>query len=374
MGVGRFPQVDGSRSRGPRRAGFLRGLGSTSPLAMLAAALLLVPALLGLEAAFSSGAWSDMALEYLLRKSSDDYVYVSWTVARNRQDPPEVPAVYLLGGSTMRESIVSGPSLARRVAAAGGPRIAGYNLGSMNQNFAQSLAIADNVPRPALLVVGINPGRFAASPGANQQQAVGRELLLESDYLRDYVKGIAPQYRDDYSILPGILSYLTSYVEGHVRALFAGRLPGRTYGQHRYNQRLGHSVAQKEAMVRKWNKRRAPFFRKNLEYNLAMLDQLLVRAQQRGVDVVLLEMPRNEAIIDGRFDWALAMYVPRVRELAERYGVAYVDFSQDLGLDNGVFHDLSHLVEPGRQVWEQRLAEELAAFYERQGDAGGDTP
>jgi hypothetical protein len=63
-----------------------------------------------------------------------------------------------------------------------------------------------------------------------------------------------------------------------------------------------------------------------------------------------------------------------VRELAERYGVAYVDYSQDLGLDNGVFHDLSHLVEPGRQVWEQRLAEELAAFYERRGDAAGDTP
>jgi hypothetical protein len=373
MGVGRFPQVDESRPRGARRAGFLRGLASTSPLAMLFAALLLVPAILGLEALFVSGAWSSVPLEYWLRKSSDDYVYVSWTVARNRQDPPGVPGIYVLGGSSARESIVGGASLARRVEAAGGPRVVAYDLGSPNQNFAQSLAVADNVPLPALLVVGVNLGRFTPSRGANQQQAVGKELLLESEYLRDHIKGIAPQYRDDFTILPGVFSFLTSYADQQVRGLLAGRLPGRTYGQHRYNQRYLHPVAEKEAMVRKWNKRRAPVFEKNLEFNLGMLEQLLERSRERGVDVVLVELPRNEEIIAGRFDWALAMYQPRVRELAERYGVPYIDFSQDLGLGNEDFHDLSHLVEPGRELWEQRLAEELAAFYARQGTAGTDS-
>jgi lysophospholipase L1-like esterase len=126
-------------------------------------------------------------------------------------------------------------------------------------------------------------------------------------------------------------------------------------------------------MVRKWNKRRAPVFEKNLEFNLGMLEQLLERSRQRGVEVVLVELPRNEEIVAGRFDWALAMYQPRVRELAGRYGVPYVDFSQEIGLGNGDFHDLSHLVEPGRELWEQRLAEELAAFYERRGAAGTDS-
>ena len=50
--------------------------------------------------------------------------------------------------------------------------------------------------------------------------------------------------------------------------------------------------------------------------------------------------------------------------------MSYVDFSQELGLGNEDFHDLSHLVESGREVWEQRLAEELVAFYERQSDDG----
>ena len=157
-----------------------------------------------------------------------------------------------------------------------------------------------------------------------------------------------------------------------MRALLAGRPPGRTYGQHRYNQRYLHPVAEKEAMVRKWNKRRAPVFEKNLEFNLAMLERLLARAAERGVGVVLLEMPRNEEIIDGRFDWALDMYTPSVAELAARFGVPYIDFSQELGLGNDDFHDLSHLVEPGRELWERRLAEELVAFYETRGGAGDD--
>jgi len=371
MGVGRFPELEESASRGGRRAGFLRGLASTSPLAMLLALLLVVPALLGIEALFTSGAWSSVPLEYWLRKSSDDYVYVSWTVARNRRDPPGVPGIYVLGGSAARESIVGGASLARRVEDAGGPQVAAYDLGSMNQNFAQSLAVADNVPLPALLVTGVNLGRFTPSRGANEEQAVGRELLLDSDYLRDHVRETAPGYRDDFTILPGIFSYLTSSADQHVRSLLNGKLPGRGYRQHRYDRRHVHTVAEKEAMVRKWNRRRAPVFEKNLEFNLGMLEQFLARARQRGVDVLLVELPRNEEIVDGRFDWARAMYQPRVRELAERYGVTYVDFSQDLGLENRDFHDLSHLVEPGRELWERRLAEEIAAFYARRGEADG---
>ena len=101
-------------------------------------------------------------------------------------------------------------------------------------------------------------GRFTPSKGANRQQAVGKELLLESEYLRDHIKAIAPQYPDDFIILP------------------------------------------------------------------------------------------------------------------------YVDISQEIGLGNEDSHDRSHLVEPGRELWEQRLAEELAGFDERQGDAGaggaGDEP
>jgi hypothetical protein len=366
MGVGRFPELDSSSSRGGRRASFVRGLAADSPIVVAVAVLLLVPALLGVQAYFASGAWTAVPLEHWLRKPSDDWVYVSWTVGRNRQQPPSAPSVYLLGGSGARECIVSDASLGRRVERAGGPRVEVFDLGSFNQNFAQSLAVLDNVPdTPALLLVGVGPGRFTPTSEANQMQAVGRELLLDSPFLRRYVRRTVPEYRYSFTILPGVFNYLTSYVEQHKADLIRGRPAPLAYRRHRYTQKRQRSVEEKEAMVRRWNTKRAPVFRKNLAYNLTMLELLLERAREREVDVVLLELPYNDEIIGTEFDWARGMYQPKVHRLADAYGVPYLDFVRELPLTNRDFHDLSHLVEPGREIWEQRLAEELVAFYER---------
>ena len=112
-------------------------------------------------------------------------------------------------------------------------------------------------------------------------------------------------------------------------------------------------------MVEQWNTERAPVFDKHVDYNLAMLEQLLIRARERGVDVVLLELPWNREIIGDELDDAYERTSRASAALAEEYGVPYIDYSAELPLDNGDFHDLSHLVEPGRVMWERRLAEEL---------------
>ena len=357
--------------RGRLASSFVRGYRNNNPLVLLVALALLVPCLLGLELLFTSGAWSEVSLDHWLRKASDDYVYVSWAVARAKKDPPDEPTLYLLGGSGARESITSGDALEQAIVKAGGPDTEAYDLGSMNQNFAQSLAIVDNVPdTPAVVIVGINPGRFTSDRGWNQKQAEGRELLLKSDYLREYVTSQSDKYRYTYTILPGILSYLTSYVQEHKEELLSGELPTRTYGQHRYNVKHIHTVKQKEAMVEQWKRQRAPVFRKHLDYNLAMLEQLLVRARERGVDIVLLELPWNREIIGDELDFAYELYKPRVAALAEEFGVPYIDYSAEIPLENGDFHDLSHLVEPGRVLWERRLAKELVKLLGDDGALG----
>lgn len=358
--------------RGRRAASFARGYRNRNPLVLVAALSLLVPAMLGLELYFTSGAWSGVPLDHWLRKSSDDFTYVSWTVGRNKLDPPDEPTIYLLGGSTARESITSDDTLEDAIEEDGGPDTEVFNLGSMNQNFAQSLAVVDNVPdTPATVIVGINPGRFTPSRGDNQKQAEGREFLLKSTFLRRYVNGESGKYKYTYTILPGILSYFTSYVQQHEEELLSGRLPTRTYGQHRYNLKAIHTVKQKRRMVERWNKKRAPIFRKNLDYNMAMLRQLLERARERGVDVVLLELPWNREIVGHEFDHAREMYQPRVRALADEFGVPYLDFNAELPLTNADFHDLSHLVEPGRVIWEERLAQELTEALAADDAAGG---
>lgn len=354
---------------------FRRGFLNRSPLVLLAALALLVPALLGFESFFVSGRWTAVPLEYWLRKSSDDYVYVSWTVGRNKQDLPSKPSVYLLGGSTAREAIVSGEGLAADVKQLGGPDIAAWNLGSMNQNFAQSLAVADNVPvTPTYLLIGLNLGRFTPDRGSNMKQSDGRELILKSSFLRHYVADTYGKYRYSPTILRGIFAQLTSWAQERRDQLLRGTILLRPYGQHRYNLRSSHTVAQKQRMVKVWNKVRYPKFRRNLRFNLDLLEQLLIRAQQRGLHVVLLELPFNRDLIGDRFDYAVVQYRAPVKALAREYGAPYVDFNPELPIPNRDFHDLSHLVEPGRVVWQRRLAAELVRLIDAPAAQGSVTP
>ena len=167
---------------------FRRGLRNRNPLVLIVALALLVPALLGIQSWFTSSAWSAVPVQSWVRNSTDDYMVVSWIVGRLRQHPPEVPLAVLLGGSSGREAIVSGPSLARQVEASGGPEIDAYNLSSRMQRYAQSWAIVDNLPdTPTTVLVGVNLGRFTTSPESNYNQVIGRELLLKSDSLRRWV-------------------------------------------------------------------------------------------------------------------------------------------------------------------------------------------
>ena len=364
-------RAPGTAREGARVKGFGAGFRNRNPLVLLVAAALLIPALLGFEYLFTSGAWSLVPLKYCLRNASDSFTYVSWTVGHNKITPPQTPAVYLTGGSAAREAIVSGPGLAAEVRRSGGPRIAAWDLACINQNFAETLAVADNVPtvEPAWVLIGVNLGRFTAYPAQNEQQVIGRDLILKSSFLQKYVSATYGRYTYSYTILPGIFSYLTSYLKKDGPALLEARLTAREYKQHHYSQEGIHTPGQKERMVTKWNATRFPVFRKNLEYNLAMLEQLVIRCEQRGVQAVIVELPLNEAAVKGRFDKAIAQYRTPVRAMATARDVPYLDFNADAHIPSADFHDLSHLVEPGRVVWQKQLARELARLLRQSAGA-----
>jgi hypothetical protein len=356
-------------------SGFKAGFRQRNPLVLVAAALVLAVVLMGVEGYFTTGAWTGVPMEYWMRKASDDYTYVSWTVGANKRHPPKTPAVYLLGGSAAREAITSGKSLGAEIERLGGPTTAAWDLGSSNQNFAQSLAIADNVPNsPAWILIGLNLNRFTTDRGASMKQVVGRELLLKSAFLQKYVSREYGKYKFSRSILPGIFSFLVSWVQEHRGDLATGSVPTREYGKHRYNIRFIHSVAQKERMVRIWNKRRYRMFRRNLGFNLAMLEQIVIRCRERGLHPVLVELPDNRDLVGKRFDYASVQYQLPARALSAKYHVPYVDFNAELRLKNADFHDLSHLVEPGRVIWQRRLAQELVRLMGPDGQGAGVAP
>ena len=344
---------------------FTRGLRNRNPLVLVLAALLLAPALLGVQGWFTSGAWSAVPMERWVRTSTDDYMVVSWLVGRLKQDPPETPLVVLLGGSSGREAVVSGPSLARDIEARGGPRVTARNLSSRMQRYAQSWAIVDNLPdTPTTVLIGVNLGRFTTSPASNYNLVVGRELLLKSDSLRRWVHDYSGEHAHSYTILPGIFSALTSYVQQRENDLLVkGRLRPRSYRPHPFDTRKALSEEEKHKFVDKWLTTYYPRFRKVHEFDAHMLEGLVAEAKGRGLDVVLVDLPWNRAIVGDAFDEPMGVYQALTEDIAAKYEVPYLDFNRDVEIPSEYFLDLSHLLPPGRAIWQAGLAERLARLY-----------
>ena len=171
---------------------FKRGFRNKHPLVLGCAVLALLPALLGLQAYFTSGAWSQVPLRFWLRADSLNAAgtEVPWQVGRLKIDPPQRPAAYLLGGSTAREATVhGGVSLAADVKRAGGPAIEAWNLSASLQTFAQDIAVVDNLPAkaPTTVIIGVSPGRFTSDVASARQQLMGDGMVLQSKTLRHFM-------------------------------------------------------------------------------------------------------------------------------------------------------------------------------------------
>jgi hypothetical protein len=359
------------------RRSFTAGFRNANPLVLVAAGLLLGLFLLAVQAFVTSGAYTKVISENeLLRRSSDDWGRVSWQVGHLKQSPPKLPAVYLLGGSTTRELITSDASLAAAIRQSTGRQVYVDDIASMNQSFGQSLAIAANLPpKNAVLLIGVNQARFTASPGDNEDQIVGRPLLLQSNDLRTYVADTYGRSRYDFTILPGIMSYIVSWVQEGASALRAGRIPTHVFDTHRYSLKTQLPLKRKQQLVLKWLKTREPEFTKHFDYNAAMLEEFVRVAKGRGFTVVLLTLPLNEQVVGGRLNFVVDRYQALCRRLAAQYGVISIDPQPQAGLVSGDFQDLTHLVESGRVKFEHALAAALAGVVGSGGTgSGGTTP
>ena len=253
----------------------------------------------------------------------NDWRHVLQVVANLKAHPPAEPLVVLLGGSAARESTVSDADWAAQIAADGGHAVAAYNLGSRNRTLAQDVALVKLLPKgPAIVYIGINLGRFTSAPSAPT------------------IKLPEP----DASLPP--------------------------YDQHQYTQTDIKSAAQKAALVSAWLSDRYPFFKANYATSLKTLSALVAACKDRGFKPVLLELPRDTAIIGRSLDAPTSKFTTDCKKLARSAGAPWVSFVARAKLPDGDFYDLWHLVEPGREVWQKLLSQQTASLLKQYGMAG----
>jgi hypothetical protein len=245
--------------------------------------------------------------------SGADRDHIVATLAAFDAKPPTVPVVYLLGGSSARESITYEPAWTAQIRSLGGGKVRALDFGSSSQSFKNDLKIVNAMPAvPSLVLIGLNVGRYTSIPPTTAARAVSG-------------------------------------------------LRGSVYDPHRFHVGDQLSDAAKRGIVRQWLAVKYPRFRERYAGNNATLRDLIALCQERGFYPVLVELPANLHIIGHAWDGARDRYRRGARTAAADFGIPYVDFVAHIGLVSSDFVDVAHLVEPGRAKYQRRLSKLVVA-------------
>jgi hypothetical protein len=286
----------------------------------------------GSSASASGAAGGDSAATGAKSAALSDWGRVLAALAYMRAETPTKPVVVLLGGSAARESTISDASWRSQIVAKGGPQTLAWNMGSRNRTMAQNLAIVKKLPKvPTIIYVGVNLGSFTS-----------------------------PQKSASIS--------LPSPAPG------ADEIPLQQY--HAYTASKIFSTKKKKTLVRVWLADRYPVYKANFSNNAALLEKLIracadVKDEngKRLFRPVLLELPRNSAVIGRSLNAPTTKYRDKCKQLAAKYKIKWVP--QLASLPNSNYYDLWHLVEPGRKVWQSKLSAKTATLLEQYGFDGG---
>lgn len=295
---------------------------------------------------------------------SDDASRVTYQIALLKRRSPTTPAVYLVGGSAVRESISSDKDLAAAIAQAGARRPFVRLLASNMQTLPETLALIDNLPAGAggVVVIGVHHITFISGPDNARLQLRGINLVMKSRALRAFV---ADRLESDPAndLRDGVRAYLAKYREKHAADAFEG--PLLTYVQHHYGQKSVMSKGSKRRGIDNWlDGRGSPngLFATNFEYSAALLGECVRLARHKGYEVLLMEDTLDSEVVGGAFKLYQEKYRAVCDKLVRRYDAHYVDLTRSSGINDKDFHDLYHLVPSGRAKWTPRLGASLATI------------
>ena len=242
-----------------------------------------------------------------------DWGHVCQVVNWLRYRTPPRHVVYLLGGSTSRESVTDESGWSRGLSTRLGRRVAAWVVSSSCQTFVEDARVVNSLPKDrgvALITVGLSRFNMEHVPATVPRTAVRTT-------------------------------------------------PPGPWWQHHYDARRPLSLSVKQQLVQKWRDDHLEGFTERYPDRLAELETLIQACLDRGIRPVLLEMPLNVVAVRDDLDDVLTTYRQGCTDLATRYDIPYLDFLGALGLPSADFYDLWHLLPHGRARWQNRLSREL---------------
>jgi hypothetical protein len=107
------------------------------------------------------------------------------------------------------------------------------------------------------------------------------------------------------------------------------------------------------------NRHQGPFWDENFAQNAALLETVLHRLRQRGIEVILVTIPVSQHYSSGMNPGQYQRMQVELRRLSEQPGVVYLNYTGDPRFDDGDFRNADHLNRRGAEKFTEILRQEM---------------
>jgi|GEM_PF-5296323 len=283
---------------------------------------------------------------YLATHSGDDDMFITAEILNRRfRDSAKIP-VYLLGDSSMRESVLE--DLLERQLSRVNPAFETVNLRSGGQFLVQTLGIVDNLPESesgGFVVVGISPARFMMTQQAISYAINGTRLGFISDETDNFLLSIGEKPSRKYGIygidnfkflLPRFGKLVVNWNKEPVKHVIHMSTVKKRVSDSRMRN-LGQVYL---------NKITLPY--ENYHPTAAMGKDIILRilelTKKKKLTLVLVESPVNPTFIEEKIGSEfMTKYYAAVKLFSEQNNIEYYNARELVKIDETDFRDIVHL-------------------------------
>jgi hypothetical protein len=352
---------------------FAEGWRSRRPFPLIAGVALALTVVAGSETALRRLAFSRIPAERFNAWSHDLWSFLPHRLGKLAAEPSG-PRVFLLGSSSLFHSFFGETGLRQTVRLLGGgapPEIVTLHLPT--QNFGETLALVDNLPRGGgLVLIATSALRFRDGRREIAAAARSGHLLLASPTLARFFESKGESGTRFRFALPAFVNYLRVYLPLNRSLLAEGKLPRWNLWPKREEPAQLADLARAGEPDTDFPPEAVPPYppeslhhhlierRENYREPAELLSLCIQRAKAKGYRVALLETPLNPDFRK-RIAAKVAVLSALTRAIADGEGIESLDFTWRLGLAPSDFVDSVHLdrKRTGKARYHFALAREI---------------
>lgn len=260
--------------------------------------------------------------------------------------------LYLVGGSSLRDSIDSTTSLQESLGAVTEPTY----LGAEALTLTEIAAIIELLPNEAHLLIGINFSKFNDSIATHLYQWRKGRVYSSSQWVGNKLK---LSENTIYRAVHWVPNWLNQYLRLNWRQLVTGSLPKNRYQIH------PTSVPVWSDNMALWKKKSLSSCEKYLKlsgFNFSIMRHIVKLTEEKKMNFTLMVTPLSPAASEIFSDVNQA-FLKELKEFSNQWELNVINASPELKREH--FLDGSHLTRLGRQVNEQFIAASLRPYSNR---------